>query len=379
MTFIDLDGFLQKFKKKSSKYTLSYFYKNTNVKVGNKLIPLNNYIEKKKRNKDDIDYLYVLIKDKYDYLKRFYNTSLKIEPSMLTMKDKAPMENKQFNNNIEINYKNVIRNMHNEDILQNTSSGFANTPTYMQVIVDLYEHDIIDYKLLTPSALAYIKKGRLGSVFSSFYFRASIMSPYLVYSLNKSLLKGTKIFTPTLGWSSYCFGFLECDEVTEYVGTDVIPSVCKKTIDFASNYEDKTIKIYCKPSEDLLENKNFMKKYKQHFNVIFFSPPYYKLELYNSNNQSTDKYNTYDKWLSLYWEQTMKLCYHVLERGGRICYIISDYGTNNTGEQFNLIKDMCDISRKYFSFKGKQTMYNKNVNVTKHKNTDEQILFFVKD
>ena len=99
MHFIDLDGFLQKFKKKSSKYTLSYFYNNTNVKVGNKLIPLNNYIEKKKRNKDDINYLYILIKDKYDYLKRFYNTSLKVEPSMLTMKDKAPMENKNFNNN----------------------------------------------------------------------------------------------------------------------------------------------------------------------------------------------------------------------------------------------------------------------------------------
>ena len=139
---------------------------------------------------------------------------------------------------IEINYKNVIRNMHYEDILQNTSSGFVNIPSYMQVIVDLYENDIIDYKLLTPSALAYIKKGRLGSVFSSFYFRASIMSPYLVYSLNKSLLKGTKIFTPTLGWSSYCFGFLECDEVTDYVGTDVIPNVCKKTTEFAKKYED---------------------------------------------------------------------------------------------------------------------------------------------
>ena len=56
-------------------------------------------------------------------------------------------------------YKNVIRNMHYQDILQNTSSGFINIPTYMQVITDLYENDIIDYKLLTPSALAYIKKG----------------------------------------------------------------------------------------------------------------------------------------------------------------------------------------------------------------------------
>ena len=38
-----------------------------------------------------------------------------------------------------------------------------------------------------------------------------------------------------------------------------------------------------------------------------------------------------------------------------------------------------NITRKFFSFKGKQPMYNKNVNVTKHKDTDEQIMFFIKD
>jgi len=378
MHFLELEKFLKKFKSKNNKYTSQFFYDNSNVKIGNKIVPLNTYIEKKKRDKDDVSKIYESIIDKHSYLKRFYNTSLKIEPSYLTMKGKTPMKNNEFNNNIEINYKNVIRNMHYQDILQNTSSGFINIPTYMQVIVDLYENDIIDYKLLTPSALAYIKKGRLGSVFSSYYFRASIMSPYLVYSLNKSLLKGTKIFTPTLGWTSYCFGFLECDEVVEYVGTDVIPDVCNKTIEFAKRYDKKT-KIYCKPSEDLLKSKKFSTKYKEYFDVIFFSPPYYKLELYNSNNQSTDKYDTYQKWLDGYWEQTMKLCYHVLPRGGRMCYIISNYGTNNTGEQFNLIKDMNNITRKYFSFKGKQPMYNKNVNVTKHKDTDEQIMFFIKD
>ena len=96
-----------------------------------------------------------------------------------------------------------------------------------------------------------MKNGRLGSVFSSYYFRASIMNPYLVYSLNHKLLNGTKIFTPTLGWSSYCYGFLECPMVKEYVGTDVIKSVCDKTNKFATSRKTYRKHIIKKKSDPM--------------------------------------------------------------------------------------------------------------------------------
>jgi hypothetical protein len=44
----------------------------------------------------------------------------------------------------------------------------------------------------------------------------------------------------------------------------------------------------------------------------------------------------------------------------------------------NLLDDMNAITKKYFTFKGKQPMYNKNVNVTTHRETEEQIMLFVK-
>jgi hypothetical protein len=289
------------------------------------------------------------------------------------------MENNKMNNNIVLKYKNVIRNLYYKEILLETESGIDNVPTFMNVITDLYENNIIDYKLLTPSALSFIQKGRIGSVYSSYYFRASIMNPYLVYSLNKTLLKGTRIFSPTLGWSSYCFGFLECDEVEEYVGTDVIPRVCDVTRELANKYTKKKSKIYCKPSEELLNNKGFLKKYKNYFDVIFFSPPYYKLELYKSSNQSINKYDSYEKWLMFYWERTMNLCYNVLQKDGKLCYILSGYGSENTKGEYDLIKDMNNIARRYFSYVSKQPMYNKNVNVTKHKRTDEHIMLFTKN
>jgi hypothetical protein len=375
MKLLTLEQFLKIFE---SKENLSFqeFLNKAEVKVGENRTPLKEYMEKKQINKSNIKLLFENIKNRNHYLTRFYNMSLRVLPDRLHIKDE-PMKNKHMNNNEEVTYKNLIRNIHYKDILENTESGIDNVPTYMKVLKDLYFHQIIDYKIITPSALHYMKQGRLGSVFSSFYFRASIMNPFLVYSLNKTLLKGTKIFTPTLGWTSYCYGFLECPEVVEYVGTDVIPSVCHKTKDFARNqYPDKTVQIYCHPSEDLAKSDKFKRKYHAHFDVVFFSPPYYRLELYPGEDQSTDRYKTYQEWLTNYWEATIKLCHYVLQPGGKLCYILSGYGSQSVNEEYDLLGDMNKITKKYFKYHSKQPMYNKDVHVTKHKETAEQIMIF---
>jgi hypothetical protein len=304
--------------------------------------------------------------------------SLRIQQEHVHIEEK-PMLAKSMNNNEHPLYKNLIRNIHYKGILKETKSGLESVPTYLDMLEDLFLRDIIDYKILTPSARFYMKEGRLGSVFSSFFFRASIMNPYLVYSLNKSVLKGTRIFTPTLGWSSYCYGFLECPDVKEYVGTDVIEDVCAKTQDFANVWRNEVLtKIYCKPSEDLAKNKVFMTKYKEHFDVVFFSPPYYRLEVYAGQDQSVERYKTYEEWLEKYWHATIQLCWHVLQKGGRMCYILSGYGSENTKEQYDLLGDMNKITKQYFKLRSKQLMHNKDVHVTKHKETAEQIMVFVK-
>lgn len=344
------------------------------VKIGQRIVPLAEYMKTKdKLTAADVKLLFENIRNRNEYLTRFYETSLKI-PDSLAITD-APMKNKQMNNNALVKYKNVIRNMFYKEILRDTKSGMDNNPTFFDVIEDLYVRNIIDYKILTPSAVHYMKNGRLGSVFSSFYFRASIMNPYLVYSLNQSVLHGTRIFTPTLGWCSYCYGFLESPGVVEYVGTDVITSVCKKTAQFANeHYPNKSVNIYNSPSESLLTPK-FIDQYKNHFDVVFFSPPYYRLEMYPGTNQSTTKYKTYEEWLAGYWEKTIQLCHQVLSPGGKLCYILSGYGSNN---EFNLLKDMNMVTMKYFKLKSQQPMFNKNVHVTEHRETGETIMIFIK-
>jgi len=176
---------------------------------------------------------------------------------------------------------------------------------------------------------------------------------------------------------------MESNLIQEYVGTDVIPVVCKKTEAFAKTfYPEKTVDIYCCPSEDLLENRAFLGKYRDHFDTVFFSPPYYRLELYSGKNQSTRRYKTYEEWLANYWEKTIELCFLVLKPGGKCCYILSGYGSEtNRSESYDLLKDMNRITKKYFRLIVTKLMHNKNVHVTSenHRNTAEKIMLFLKD
>jgi len=372
MKFLTLDSFLKLFKPYKTNATFEEFLTMAQVKSGDKMHPLKKWVADKSIPKKDVKLLFEHIQNKDEYLTRFFTMSLKVHP--IHFGDIPLMPIQEMDNNKKVIYKNLIRNLHYKNILQNTKSGFTNVRTYLDVLFDLYGKWVIDYKIMTPSSLFYMKQGT--TIFSSYYFRASIMNPYLVYCLNQSVLKGTRIFTPTLGWTSYAYGFLECPETVEYVGIDVIPDVCMKTEAFIRAHSpNMEHAIFCQPSETFHNVK-----YKEHFDVAFFSPPYYRLELYEGKAQSTTQYASYEEWLVKYWEKTIQVCHYVLQKGGRLCYILSGYGstTDKNTEQYDLLGDMNRITSKYFRGLGIIPMHNKNVNNTKHRETGEQIMIFIK-
>ena len=61
-----------------------------------------------------------------------------------------------------------------------------------------------------------------------------------------------------------------------------------------------------------------------------------------------------------------------------MCYILSGYWSIGTKNHFDLLKDMNSITKKYFGIPTTQPMYNKNVHVTSHRETGEQIMIFTK-
>jgi 16S rRNA G966 N2-methylase RsmD len=125
-----------------------------------------------------------------------------------------------------------------------------------------------------------------------------------------------------------------------------------------------------------------MTNYKEHFDVVFFSPPYYEFEKYPGQEQSINRYSTYEEWLEKYWKSTVELCYNVLQKGGRLCYILSSYDNcyrSSNCIPHDLIKDMNSIVKERFSYKRMIPMYNKNVHVTSHRETGEKIFLFMKE
>lgn len=381
--YISLDTFLQKFDTKPN--YLRYKEKGI-VRIPNKLEPLKDYMQRKKITEKDWMILWSEIENKHSYLTRFYNMSLQVKEEQIHFGEVlSPMYLKDINNNTNPLLKNPIRNMYWKEILQQTESGIHNVPTYLNTVIDLFENNIVHYKLLSRSSLDKMNRnngnkdvegGRFGSVLSSFYFRASIMNPYVPFSLNKRRFRATSVFTPTLGWSSYAYGFLESG-VTEYVGTDVIPKVCKKTVQFIDKYYTNiTRDIYCMPSEKLASNKSFTSKYKSHFDLVFFSPPYYDLEKYPSSNQSITSYKTYTEWLEKYWRPTVELCHYVLKKGGHMCFITSDYGSvDSSSQHYELVKDMSSIVSEVFGKKtSKMPLHNKQIYVLSREKAPEQII-----
>jgi hypothetical protein len=162
--------------------------------------------------------------------------------------------------------------------------------------------------------------------------------------------------------------------------------VCKKTAEFAAKfYGAKKTTIFCEPSENLLGRGTFRQKYKEYFDVVFFSPPYYRLEMYSGKNQSTEQYKSYEEWLEKYWGATMELCHWVLQKGGKMCYILSGYGSDNTRGvdntkgSYDLLGDMNHLAKLRFGGSPKVfDMGNKNANMTKHRETGEKIVVFSK-
>jgi hypothetical protein len=52
--------------------------------------------------------------------------------------------------------------------------------------------------------------------------------------------------------------------------------------------------------------------------------------------------------------------------------------SKNTKDQYDLLTDMNKITRQYFKLLSVQPMYNKDVHVTEHKETNEKIMVFIK-
>lgn len=359
------------------KLTFKQFIRSSSVRLANSnIVSLLTYMAVYHIHDTDIEYLYEFWANRKEYLLNIYKKSLEVD---IERNDFKISKDKSLKNNYKPHYKNIIRNIFWKELWVNTTTSIKNVPNFFTVIYDFINNQIIDYKLLAPSIISMMNRKEpvsLSSLLAGLYFRSSIMNPYMVYKLFNNIIhpllddkKDITVFTPTMGWGSYLYGLLNVDEIKTYIGDDVINSVCSKSKSIAEKFfPDKNVEIYCIPSEELYENKDFIKKYSNKVDIIFFSPPYYTLEEYPGSNQSTKVYKTYEEWLEGYWLNTIKLCEKVLQKDGIMVYIIS-----KKFDSYNLEKDMNNITKQFFKLIKKIPLQNSNVSFTKHRDTGEYI------
>ena len=189
--------------------------------------------------------------------------------------------------------------------------------------------------------------------------RASIFNPATYKGILEEVFTGDTLFAPVMGWNSYQIAFYNSN-FKHFIATDVIPDVVdngkllhqeyqKFTNESLFVQDEKTVDLYLCPSEQLDKKHNFIEKYKDSVDSVLFSPPYFDLELYPSDDQSFDSFPDYQSWLTGYWEETVKLCAQVMKPGAKFGFVISNY-TNRKKEMMTISEDMRDVVSKHLAF-----------------------------
>ena len=259
-------------------------------------------------------------------------------------------------------YGRLIRNI-NFEKMYNTKKLYHDNIEYVYGLMEaLFKDFKLRNSLVGPTFFEGILNKDIDGFWNAFMMTGnspSVFNPYTFKFILENFYSGKRLFCPVLGWNSYQLAFHNTTW-EEFIGTDVIPEVVENgnniifdeyfrttESDFFTFKSQSVRNLLC-PSEKLDDEWNFSSTYKEYFDAILFSPPYYKLEIYESDNQSIDSYPEYEEWLIKYWEKTIKICYNVLKPNSNFGFIIRDY-VDQHQNPVDISDDMKQIALKYFN------------------------------
>lgn len=268
-----------------------------------------------------------------------------------------------FEGNKYSKYGRVCKNV-NFKTFYNTKKLYSNDSEYVIGLMKvMFERFHIRNSLVSPAFFDHICEfdgyDRFWLDFMIGANRPSVFNPVTYLSILNKLFSGEVLFAPVMGWNSYQFAFYSSQNWKHFISTDVIPSVVENGKDLHGLWEanqknllyqnEKTVDLYCCPSEKLGED--FVEKYKDKVDAVLFSPPYFDLEIYDSENQSFTNYPDYSEWLKCYWEDTVKICCKVMKKRARFGFVISNY-VNKNKMMTNISDDMKRIAECHLNSLG---------------------------
>lgn len=261
-------------------------------------------------------------------------------------------------------YGRICKNINFEDFF-NTKKLYTNDFEYtFGLMKAMFEDFKIRNSLAAPAFFDHICKfdGDYSQFWTDFMMgcnRASIFNPVTYREILRTLFKGETLFSPVMGWNSYQIAFYN-SSFKKFISTDVIPGVFdngnllhREYENYKNNslfeIEDKSVDLYLCPSEQLEQRYDFVNRYQNSVDAVFFSPPYFDLEIYPGDEQSYTNYPNYRTWLEEYWRKTVILCEKVMRPGAKFGFVISNY-RNKRQEDVTISQDMKNIAAEHLNF-----------------------------
>lgn len=262
-----------------------------------------------------------------------------------------------FSGNVNSKYGKICKNINFENFY-NTKKLYVNDSEYTFGLMKvMFEEFKLRNSLVGPAFFDHICNydGNAKQFWLDFMIganRASIFNPVTYLSILNEVFEGKTLFAPVMGWNAYQLAFYN-SSFDHFIATDVIPDVVQNGTLLHNEYnrtsagtlfgeQNKSIDLYLCPSEKLNARHDFCNKYRSSVDAVLFSPPYFDLELYPSEEQSFDSFPNYEDWLKGYWEETVKTCVEVMKPGAKFGFVISNY-KNRQGETMSISEDMRDV------------------------------------
>lgn len=274
------------------------------------------------------------------------------------------LSDKVFGGRTNAKFGKLCKNINFENYY-NTKKWYSNDSEYvfglMKVMMEEFK---LRNSLAGPAFFDQICRyeGDPGDFWRAFMMganRPSTFNPATYKGILDSVFTGDTLFAPVMGWNAYQLAFYSSN-FKKFIATDVIPDVVTngKLLHTEFNkyrdkslfeLEEKEVDLYLCPSEQLSARYNFDTKYADHVDAVLFSPPYFDLEIYNSEDQSFTNFPNYNDWLTGYWEETVKLCKTVMKPGAKFGFVISNY-RNSEKKMTTISEDMRDVVAKHLTF-----------------------------
>lgn len=275
------------------------------------------------------------------------------------------LTNDTFAGRTNAKYGRVCKNINFENFY-NTRKLYSNDFEYtLGLMKAMFENFKIRNSLVGPAMFDHVCK--IEDDYSQFWAdfmmgcnRASVFNPATYKGILDNLFTGDVLFAPCMGWNAYQLAFYSSN-FKKFIATDVIPDVVTNSrllhqeflsyqgsvnSIFTTDQTAKETDFYLCPSEQLAHQHGFDQRYLEQVDAVLFSPPYFDLEIYNSQDQSVGNFPNYQDWLTGYWEATVQLCKTVMKPGARFGFVISNY-RNADKVVTTISEDMRDVAAQH--------------------------------